>query len=334
MTSDPLGDAHLAVEASSISGDAGALYRVVASLLDDGVPFESVLFDLLMPSETRVGRRWQDGDYLIAEEHSATATIETVVSLLAGSLERSDSGDQVVVATVEGDRHSLPVRLVSAHLIWEGFDTIYLGADIDARDLSEYLEYQKPKALVLSCAMTNHLFGARASIMESHAAGIPVVVGGAGFGPSGRWAGAMGADRWVGSPRDVVPTLRDLDPEIAAAESGAVHPSAHLLRLVDQRPSIVGAARSDLWSTRSKEPDRRLGDDLDLLASAVLVSELVGDVECLVEMLIWQTETLASHGYQEMPLMVGAMTRALDSVDSALAGRLAEAWNIAQSMGE
>ena len=54
-----------------------------------------------------MGRRWQQGDFSISEEHAVTATLETVVALLAGSFDSAPDARRVVVACAEGDVHSL-----------------------------------------------------------------------------------------------------------------------------------------------------------------------------------------------------------------------------------
>src|SRR5690606_40396084 len=116
-----LADARLAAGAAAIAGDAATLYHVVSGLMGDGVPFETVLFDVLVPAEREVGDRWQFGDFLVAEEHAATATLETVVSLMAGAFDRPDDGPFLVVAAVAGDRHSLAGRGVEiGRASWRG----------------------------------------------------------------------------------------------------------------------------------------------------------------------------------------------------------------------
>ncbi len=111
--------ARLGITAAALSGDSGGLYNIVARLMDEGVPLGSLLFDVLLPTERDVGSRWQSGDYLVSEEHTATATLETVVALLAGSLDQPEDGLHVVIASAEGDAHSLAGRAVVAYLLFQ-----------------------------------------------------------------------------------------------------------------------------------------------------------------------------------------------------------------------
>lgn len=325
MSDTSIEDVGLAITASALSGDAGAVYRIVGDLLDEGVPFEKVLFELLMPSEGQVGARWQQGDYLVAEEHVITAVIETVVSLLAGSLSRPEGGLEVVVATAEGDHHSLPARAVAAHLLYLGHPTTFLGANAPAQDLAEYLEIERPAALVLSSAMVQNIFGVRAAIRGSHLLGVPVIVGGAGFGPAGRWARTVGADAWVASPREVAHTLEVWSPDPEAAESSAVDPSPELRAFYDRRPSIASRAMDRLWSNENTTPDSRLQSEMELLVGAVLASALVDSLEPLAETLGWQAVTLAAQGYQPIPDLSGELATVLAEMDPGLHQRLVAA---------
>ena len=160
MKSSRLSEAQLGIAAAALSGDSGLLYRLAADLLDDGTPFDVVLFDMLLGSEAGIGSRWQAGDYLVSEEHAATAALETVISLFAGSFDQPDDGPSVVVAVSEGDNHSLPARAVAAYLLSMGYRTVFLGANVLASDLGEFLVSEPPDAVVLSCKMSTHL-GAR-----------------------------------------------------------------------------------------------------------------------------------------------------------------------------
>lgn len=300
----------LAVSAAAIAGDSGTLYHLVSGLMDEGVPLDSVLFDLLVPTQRDVGNRWQEGDYLVAEEHAATATVETVVSLLAGALDQPADAMHVVVAAAQGDHHSLPARLVATYLLFMGYRTTFLGANVLAADLSEYLEVESPKALVLSCAMTGHLLGARATVRAAHRAGTPVIVGGRGFGAAGEWGEAVGADAWASNAREIPEILDSWEPDPVSAESRAPVPSPELTELVGARAAVLSGAEA-LLARRPLEVDSRARDELAILLEAVEASLLVGDDRPVVDTLAWQHATLSAHG---LPLAEAVAT----SLETAL----------------
>jgi methanogenic corrinoid protein MtbC1 len=318
-------ETHLAVASIATAGDAGGLYRLVARLMDQGTPLETVLFDVLLEVEREVGHRWQRGDYLVAEEHAVTATIETVISLLAGSLDQPPEGSQIVVATVEGDSHSLPARAVAANLVFNGFRTTFLGANVLSSDLQEFLMEENADALVLSSAMTPHLLGARAGIEASHAAGVPVLVGGRGFGKDGRWATVLGADAWSPAPREVVPILRTWEPDPTKAEATAVRSSSELLSLLDEHSAVVARAEVE-WTAGNPNLDRLMARaEIETSILSLEASLLVNDPGPLAEVMLWQSQTLPSHGIEEPSALYDAITAALESGLEGAAAMLASA---------
>ncbi|MET0697475.1 MAG: cobalamin-dependent protein [Acidimicrobiia bacterium] len=325
MDEGSLRSARLGVTAAALSGDSGGLYNIVARLMDEGIPLDSLLFDLLLPTERDVGSRWQSGDYLVSEEHTATATVETVVALLAGSLDQPEEGLHVVVASAEGDSHSLAGRAVAAYLLYNGFRTNFLGANVLASDLGEFLASEQPDALIISCAMTNHLLGARAVISQSHSADVPVLAGGRAFGETEAWATKLGADAWASHPRDIPGILQTWVPDVRASESRARDPSQDLLKLIERRTSVLALAQEDLERRLEKAPGPRLRDELALLLGAVEASLLLGENELIVETLEWQQTTLQAHGYGDSAPLTEAVIAGLRPVSPEAAEALRSA---------
>lgn len=287
MSESSLSEIELALTAAALNGDAGSLYRLATGLMDDGTPFDSVLFDYLIPAERELGRRWQKGDYLVAEEHAATAAIETLISLLSGMLDQPSDGIGVVVATAEGDEHSLPGRAAAAYLLFLGYRTTFLGANVPGADLREFLEADPPVALVLSCAMTSHLLGARSVILSAHEAGVRVVVGGKAFGPEGRWAGALGADAWVPSPRELIDVIDRWAGEDQVRLQETPRLPEDVIRMIADRSHIIARAEASLGETHGPPMSSSVRDDLRILQGAVEASMLAEDAEILVEMIQW-----------------------------------------------
>ncbi|MGB8362860.1 MAG: cobalamin-dependent protein [Acidimicrobiia bacterium] len=320
MTATQFSEIELALTAAALNGDPAGLYRLATGLMDEGVAFDTLLFDYLFPAEREVGRRWQQGDYLVAEEHAATAAVETVISLLSGMLDQPTSATHVVVAAAEGDEHSLPGRAVAAYLLFLGYRTTFLGGSMPAADLRDFLEAERPEALVLSCAITSHLVGARSMVAAAHAVDVPVVVGGNAFGPEGRWAEVTGADAWVSSPLEL-PTVIDrwADPGIAELKGAGELPSG-LVEVISHRSEIVARTETALEREESAPAATTYHDAARILLGAVEASLLVADHEPALEMIRW--------------LMSAAPARGIDGdeVVTALLGVLEGSWLEAHDM--
>jgi methanogenic corrinoid protein MtbC1 len=197
----------IALLAALVDGDLDTAVRVATGLLDEGVPFEALVADVLGPVQRELGSRWADGDLTVADEHAATAAAEDLVTLLAGGL-TSANGPVVVVVCPEGDAHSLPARVVSAVLALRGYRSVLLGASLPAADLGDYLERHAPFAVALSISMPAALYRAVASIASAHAHGIPVVLGGRAVHDDELLARRLGVEAWAPSA-DAAATVLD-----------------------------------------------------------------------------------------------------------------------------
>lgn len=324
MAAPTFSEVELALTSTALSGDAGGLYRLATDLMDNGVPFDSLLFDYLIPTEKAVGKRWEQGDYLVAEEHAVTAAIETVISLLTGMFDQPAEAPLVVVATAEGDDHSLPARAAAAQLLFLGYRTSFLGANVPGDDLRDFLEVETPTSMVLSAAMTTHLLGARSVISAAHQAGVPVVVGGKAFGPEGRWADAVGADAWVGSLREVADVV---DGWVGRDEMALEEPPPLPIELSDLlavRAALLAEAEDELAGTSDGPVPARLRAELALLLSAVEGALLTGDDQIVVDMLRWQESALSAHDY-DGSVVAESLQIALDASSNEGAPLLARA---------
>lgn len=283
--------ASLGIQAALLSGDPGMAYGLISELMADGVSFDRVLFEVLAPLQRDVGTRWLRADYRIAEEHAASAAVETVVALLAGAFDMPDDGLHVVVACAEGDDHSLPARMVAAYLTYLGWRVTFLGGTLPSRDLGAYLADEQPAVLLLSCSATANLTGARACVRVAHDAGVPVVVGGRAFGPGPDRARAVGADSWISDPT-AIEEIADTGWDIAAAEENA-NASEEPPSLHEAVPAIVEAAIASSPLDVSVSSAR---DDLRLLGETLAAAVLVDDASVLSEVVEWQEQR---HRHQE-----------------------------------
>jgi len=309
---DPWQPARLAILAAASAGDAGGIYRLVAGLMSDGVPFATILFEVLSPLEAEVGNRWHQGDFSVSEEHTVTATLETVVALLAGSFDIPADARRVVVACAEGDSHSLPARMVAAHLVFLGWRAVFLGPSVPAADLGAFLRERPPEALVLSCAMVTALPGARDSIREAHRAGGPVLAGGSGFGRDGARARLLGADAWTAHPVAVDEILRTWQPDLVSAESGARDGGAHLDPLHRQRARVLAGAVKALDRPQVAADRARLRSDLDLILDAVAAALLLDEPALLADFIAWWRSIPIPAGGTEVTAAVEALRAGLE----------------------
>ncbi|MEV0004023.1 cobalamin-dependent protein [Micromonospora sp. NPDC050980] len=288
---------------------AGAV-ALAQGLLADGCSVADVLVDLVAVAQREIGRRWLSGSWSVAQEHAATHVSELVVDALGAAVGAPHRG-HVVVACVEGEWHALAARIVSEVVRAAGWRVTFLGASVPARHLVSYLHQSGPDAVLLSCVQPNRLVRAARMVEASRAAGVPVVAGGPGFGPEGRWATAVGAAAWGASARDAVRLLAG--PLPAGTHTGPQPPpDDEYVPVLHRRRELVRLALAAVDPPEATAEDVAAG--IAHLVDALIAAARVDDDRLLLEFVAWQEEALTARGGR----------RLLDEVLAALERALAE----------
>lgn len=278
--------------------------RLVADLARAGVPVARIVGEVLAPAQVEVGRRWEQGTWSVAQEHTATGITEVALQtavLSAGIADAGPDRPSLVLACADGEWHALSARMAAEVLRAEGVDVTYVGASLPSESLGEFLASQGATALGLSCSTVMTLVGARETIVEAHAAGLPVLVAGTAFGGDDRRAGAIGADAWVGTPGDAVAVLRRWqgsppsplgtarDPggdewvRLAAAPSEWV--DATMDRLLARRPGLASVSDSLL---------ARLRKEVAYVLRSLAAAQLTGDPSVVRDYTAWLRGVMAA----------------------------------------
>ncbi|MEH0842895.1 cobalamin B12-binding domain-containing protein [Micromonospora sp. CPCC 205711] len=274
--------------------DPGGATRIALDLLDAGCSVADVLVDLVAVVQREVGLRWLTGRWSVAQEHAATHVSELVVGAVAGRTPRRASRGHTVMACVEGEWHALAARIVAEVVRAAGWRVTFLGASVPARHLVSYLHQTGPDAVLLSCVQPSWLIRAGRMIEACRSAGVPVVAGGPGFGPAGRWAAAVGAAAWGETARDAARLLDG--PLFGAVNTGPapVPGSDEYVAVLRRRREIVQLAVRDLDPPEERAEDfaTAVAHLVDALAAAIRVS----DPRLLVDFAGWQEEVLTARG--------------------------------------
>jgi hypothetical protein len=110
----------------------------------------------------------------------------------------------------------------------------------------------------------------------------------------------------------VVPILRNWDPDPAQAEATAVESSSELLSLLDNHSAVVARAEEE-WTARNPHLDRLMARaEIEISIRSLEASLLVADPDPLVEVMLWQAQTLPSHGVGEPLTLHDAIAAALE----------------------
>ncbi|WP_127507395.1 cobalamin B12-binding domain-containing protein [Actinoplanes solisilvae] len=313
----PLDDPGLADEFLRVIGDGDeyAAVDMVTSLLDDGVPAQRIMIDLIARTQARVGDLWAANQWSVAREHAATAISERALGALAARTNVKPSRGRVTIACVDGEWHALPTRILAEMLRLDGWRVDFLGANVPGPHLITHLHQTGPDVVALSCMIATRLPRAHAAITACRAAGVPVIAGGRGFGPGGRYAQHLGADAWAAGAEEAVRRLaRNWPPHNQDAPLAAHLGDDEYTYVVRHRPELISTAMKRLAEAypTMREYNQRQRDAtaedmahiVDFLAAALYVSETA----VFTDFVTWTEGVLRARGVPPVALRVGLQT--------------------------
>ncbi|GAB3886461.1 hypothetical protein GCM10029964_050790 [Kibdelosporangium lantanae] len=238
-------------------GDEHAAAQVVFDALDGGVAAEDVLLDLIAPVQAKVGREWAANRISVAQEHAATAINDRVIAAMAHhrAARVEPTLGRVIVACIDGEWHALPARLLAEVLRLRGWRVEFLGAKVPTQHLIAHVHLTGPDAVALSSSIATRLPTAHTTITACQATGVPVLAGGAAFGPDGRYARLLGANAWAPDAR----TAADLLAAGLPRPRTDVHqPIDDLPHLADQEYTMVARTTRSLVRQTMADLSERL----------------------------------------------------------------------------
>ncbi|MFE1249414.1 B12-binding domain-containing protein [Streptomyces sp. NPDC058735] len=302
-------------------GDEDAAVDVLSSAPAQELDEESLLLDVIAPVQERIGAEWAADRITVAQEHAATAINERAVAALAhrdrDGAGRSPRRGRVTVACIDGEWHAFPARLVAETLRLRGWQVDYLGAQTPTPHLIAHLHRTNPDAVLLSSSIPTHLPAAHSAITACQAIGTPVMAGGRAFGPDGRYARALGADRWAGDARRAAGALEAGLPRPAPAMlRQAVDDLPHLADqeytwVVQNRVPLVRQTMADLedrfpaMRAYSVEQRDRTAEDISHIVAFLATALYVDDAELLTSFLLWTADILEARQVPARSLNAG-----------------------------
>jgi len=299
--SDDLGsacDAYVEALARPAMRDA---IRVVSGLARAGVPLADIVGRVLAPAQVEVGRRWADGTWSVAQEHTATAitevALQAAVFVTGGPVQPPEDAPSLVLACADGEWHALGARMAAELLRVQGIGVVYVGPSLPVEDLGDFLTAIGATALGVSCSTPLTLLGARETVRSAHAVGVPVICAGPAFGADDTRSRAIGADAWVAEPAAAAELLRgwrSAPPALLDAEEpqeGWQLVTADTREVVDRAFEGLAVRRPRLGSF-SRPLLQRLHKELGYLVRCLGAALLVGDERLFADYADWLRQVL------------------------------------------
>lgn len=326
--SDAIESVRTAFDDHLARADETAAVALVLDLLARGVGAEDVLLDLIAPAQAAVGERWVTNEWSVAQEHAATHVSNRAVAALAAVTVVPDHPlGSVAVACPDGEWHTLPAHIVAEVLRLRGFAVRFLGAGVPTAHLISYLHQNGSDLVALSCMLAVRLPRIYRTIEACRLARVPVLAGGAGFGPDGVWARALGADLYARTAVDAADLLAEQWPPPLTGAPALDHlADGEYAQLVGRRGDLLRYLVDHL--RRCFPPMRRCADerhedaveDLGFLVDFLAAGVFVDDPRVFTDFLVFLAGVLAPRGIPPagLDLVVRALCEPLSDLPRTL----------------
>lgn len=138
--------------AACLDFNESAAEQILSEAFAVAVP-EMVVVEVLQKGVSMIGQLWYEGQATVQQEHFATSLASRRLhSLMAAAPPISRSG-RILAACPPGEEHEFVLLLISSLLRRQGWEIIYLGANVPLLKLETTLRSTSP-ILVLSLAQT------------------------------------------------------------------------------------------------------------------------------------------------------------------------------------
>ena len=137
-----------------ITSDRMRAGNIIMQSMANGTSFADASVCIMQPALYEVGRLWQVNQLTVAQEHLATAMTQNILAKAFAQAEFQAPIDRrALFACVEGNYHSLGLRMVSDTFEVVGWDVGYLGGSTPADSLIQMLDDKPVDLLGLSISL-------------------------------------------------------------------------------------------------------------------------------------------------------------------------------------
>ncbi len=197
---------------ASIRGRCEEALEIAREAVRSAESLVDVYIDIFQSALYEVGRRWQTAGLSIAEEHMASATTQSILSVLHDEQPRTRGlAGTAVVTGVVNEQHIVGASIVANALDAEGWDVRFMGANLPHDAIVSAIANTQASLVAISVTMSDHVADARdliAHIRRSSANPPRIIVGGAAFIRDEHLWRTVGADGYALDARSVAELAR------------------------------------------------------------------------------------------------------------------------------
>lgn len=133
-------------------GNKSECIRILNEQLENKAEVKDIYTKLIQRSMYKIGNLWEKNKTSVANEHIASNINACLLNILYPHLLNGNkNGKTIVVTCIDKEFHEMGARIVSDFFEYNGWDSIYLGANTPQNDIIEIVEQRKPELIGISC---------------------------------------------------------------------------------------------------------------------------------------------------------------------------------------
>jgi methanogenic corrinoid protein MtbC1 len=190
-----------ALQEALLVGDHRRALAIVNACIDAGRSLVDIESNVIQTVMYRIGAKWQANEVTVAQEHLATAIVQSVMTVaLLKSTPAAPNNKRVLLACVAGNHHTIGLRMVADSFQLAGWDIRYLGANVPTSSLIQQIGEWSPDLVGLSLSFAPQLRTVKeiiARLSERFGPSRPaVIIGGLTLNRFDRMVALVGADAY------------------------------------------------------------------------------------------------------------------------------------------
>lgn len=274
--------------AENILAQASAMY-----------PLETVCFELLQKGLTHMGEGWYKGEITVQQEHFASALAMRRLDALVAATPPPTRIGRILVACPPEEEHTFSPLLITLLLRRQGWDVLYLGADVPANRLEFTIATARPQLVIIPAQQLHtaaSLLDIASLLNQEH---VPLAFGGAIFNHLPALRSRI-PGHFLGERLDSIPQVVEqflMAPRLGWPPPTVPQPSDEYQQALVHYREHQALIEAQVWQLLKDEqmPHSRLANANIKFARNIIAALLLGDITFVGTSIAWIEGLFINH---------------------------------------
>ena len=167
-----------------IKGSRAKSSEIINELLSQNINIDDIYEKSIKKAMYQLGELWEYGKISVATEHLASAIVEVELNKIYSRTVPVKSSDKtVVIACTENEFHQIGIKMVSDIFEMYGWNTFFLGSNVPANELIDFIKNTDPDLVALSQSIYFNLLKLETilELLNNEFPDLKILVGGQAF---------------------------------------------------------------------------------------------------------------------------------------------------------